>query len=59
MVPLYFYTLGLPSLSIFAIFVFFRVVDNTHVMERKITEQKELNAAKLEKLRQIAEANKV
>ncbi|UMM38203.1 hypothetical protein L5515_009716 [Caenorhabditis briggsae] len=38
-VPLYTYTCLLPILSIFSTFLFFRVVDKTHSMERKITQQ--------------------
>ncbi|CAO4382526.1 unnamed protein product [Caenorhabditis nigoni] len=38
-VPLYIYTSLLPILSIFSTFLFFRVVDKTHSMERKITQQ--------------------
>ncbi|EGT51390.1 hypothetical protein CAEBREN_22848 [Caenorhabditis brenneri] len=51
MVPLYIYTFVLPTLSLVSTFFFFRVVDNTHTMEKKITEQ--LNLEKLEKLREI------
>ncbi|CAL2047599.1 unnamed protein product [Caenorhabditis brenneri] len=51
MVPLYIYTFVLPTLSLVSTFFFFRVVDNTHTMERKITEQ--MNLEKLEKLREI------
>uniref|UniRef100_A0A1I7UZ96 Aa_trans domain-containing protein n=2 Tax=Caenorhabditis tropicalis TaxID=1561998 RepID=A0A1I7UZ96_9PELO len=49
-VPLYIYTLVLPTLSIASTLLFFHVVDNTHVMERKLTEQ-----VNMEKMRKIIE----
>ncbi|EFO97949.1 hypothetical protein CRE_15002 [Caenorhabditis remanei] len=47
-VPLYIYTFVLPVLSICSTFLFFRVVDNTVTMERKMTEQ--MNIVKMEEV---------
>ncbi|KAF1753533.1 hypothetical protein GCK72_020090 [Caenorhabditis remanei] len=38
-IPLYVYTCGLPVLAVFSTFVFFKIVDSTNRMERKLTSQ--------------------
>ncbi|EFO95074.1 hypothetical protein CRE_08807 [Caenorhabditis remanei] len=38
-IPLYVYTCGLPVLAVFSTFVFFKIVDSTDRMERKLTSQ--------------------